>query len=64
MNRLARAITYGILSGLIAVVITVVLLGFYTNWANTQRSTFLREESAWFGVFSILSGLGEWYRRR
>jgi hypothetical protein len=64
MNRPTRAIVYGILSGLVAVVITVVLLGFYTNWANTQRPTFIREELAWFGVFSILSGLSEWYRRR
>jgi hypothetical protein len=64
MNRLARAIVYGVLSGLVAVVITVFLLGFYTNWANTQRPTFIREELAWFGVFSMLSGLSAWYRRR
>jgi hypothetical protein len=64
MNRPTRAIVYGVVSGLVAVVITVVLLGFYTNWENRQRPTFIREELAWFGVFSILSGLSEWYRRK
>ena len=47
-----------------APILVVVILGFYTNWDNTQRPTFIREELAWFGVFSILSGLSEWYRKR
>jgi hypothetical protein len=64
MNRLTRAIGYGVASGLVAVVLVVFILGFYTNWANTQRPTFIREELAWFEVFSILSGLSESYRKR
>jgi hypothetical protein len=61
MNKLTRAVLYGVASGLIAVVITVVIIGLMTNWQNTQRPTFVREELAWFGVFAILSGLNEWY---
>ena len=61
MNRVVRAVVYGIASGLVAVVITVVLLGLMYNWENVHRPTFIREELAWFGVFSILNGLSTYY---
>ena len=64
MNPLARAVVFGVVSGLLAVAITVVVIGLMTNWENTRRSTFVREELAWFGVFSIITGLNVWYREK
>jgi hypothetical protein len=64
MSPLTKAVVFGVASGLLAVAITVVIIGLMTNWENTHRPTFVREESAWFGVFSILSGLNVRYRER
>lgn len=61
MSRLTKAIVYGIATGLIATVVTIVIVGFLDNWANTSRPTFVREELAWFGVISIITGLNTWY---
>ena len=61
MSRLTKAIVYGVASGLIAVVAAIVILGFMYNWENTSRPTFVREELAWFGVFTIVSGLNTWF---
>jgi len=64
MKPLTRAVVFGVASGLLAVAITVVVIGLMTNWENTHRPTFVREELAWFGVFSIISGLTVWYREK
>ncbi len=64
MNSLTKAVVFGVGSGLLAVAITVVIIGLMTNWENTHRPTFVREELAWFGVFSILSGFNVWYREK
>jgi hypothetical protein len=64
MNRLTRTILYAVASGLAAVVVTVILIGLLTKWDNTQRSTFIQDELAWFGVFAILNGVSEWYREK
>jgi hypothetical protein len=49
-------------SGLVAVLITVVILGLMEHWGRTQRPTFIREELTWFGVFSMVTGLNVWHR--
>jgi hypothetical protein len=64
VNKLGRTVLNGTAPGLIAVVITVIVVGLITSWASTHRPRFVRAELAWFGFFSILSGLQEWSRAK